>query len=357
MAQTVPLTVMVSVRVAVGMPRSSCTFCWVPAAQPASDVGDPLEGGVAQGGVGVGEGCACHGDSLPPPATDAVRGGARRRRRRRGWRCARRGRRGARRTGPPGWRRRRRWPDRPLERSSLVRAVWRSSISSSAASSASPAVGSRSMKASADGAPQLGGEGAHALEHPAGGGRELGGQAGAGPLGDVLGQVARALELRDDPDDGQGVAELAGHRCLQEQQPLDVALELDHQLVDRLLAGPHAGQRVLVVAEERLVGGGHRLGHQREEPHHLRGDVVEVAVVPDAQLLRLVASRQRAPRAPRPPTPSAACSRPYRWARGRSCRSASTRFGRLVGGQLVLHVHDDGALVEASCPARARPPR
>ncbi len=37
MAQIVPFTVMVSVRVAVGMPRSACTFCSVPAAQPASD--------------------------------------------------------------------------------------------------------------------------------------------------------------------------------------------------------------------------------------------------------------------------------------------------------------------------------
>ena len=113
-----------------------------------------------------------------------------------------------------------------------MRAVWRSSSSSSAASRRQAAAASRSAKASAAARQIVGGDGAHALEHAPGGGRELGGQAGAGPLGDVLGEVAGALELGDDPDEGQRVAELAGHRRLQEQQPLDVGLELDHQVVD-----------------------------------------------------------------------------------------------------------------------------
>ena len=71
------------------------------------------------------------------------------------------------------------------------------------------------------------------------------------------------------------------------------------------LAGPHAGERVRVVAEERLVGGRHRLRHEREQPDHLRGDGVEVAVVADPQLLRLLGhvGHDRAPRARRPPTP------------------------------------------------------
>ena len=74
MAQTVPPTVIVSVRMAGG-DAEVVLHLLLGAGGPAGlGLGDPLEGGVAQGGVGVVEG-TCHGDSLPPPAADAVRGG------------------------------------------------------------------------------------------------------------------------------------------------------------------------------------------------------------------------------------------------------------------------------------------
>ena len=194
------------------------------------------------------------------------------------------------------------------------------------------------------GAPELGGHGAHALDHPARRGGELGGQAGAGPLGDVLGEVAGALELGHDADDGEGVAEVAGHGRLEEQEPLDVALDLGHQLVDRDLAPADGGEGLGVVAEQGLVGGRHRLGHEREQPDHLLVDGVEVAVEADPQLLRLVGHRRHAELVGGPALEALVVDLAVRGPPDRVDRQHP--LGRLVGRQLVLHVDDDVALVE-----------
>ena len=121
---------------------------------------------------------------------------------------------------------------------------------------------------------------------PAGGRGELRGQAGAGALGDVLGQVARALELGHDPDDGERVAELAGHRRLEEQQALDVGLDLEHQLVDGLLAGPHAGERVGSSPSSASLAAATASDTSANSRTTFVVMASSVAVVADAQLLR-----------------------------------------------------------------------
>jgi hypothetical protein len=121
----------------------------------------------------------------------------------------------------------------------------------------------------------------------------------------VLGQVARTLELGHDADQGEHEPELAGHRCLQEQQALDAGLELDHQLVDGLLSSAHLGQRVRVVGHQRGVGGGDGLTDQREQADDLLVDLVQLAVVPDAELHRLVRVRHEL-------APTCSAAQPFR---------------------------------------------
>jgi hypothetical protein len=136
--------------------------------------------------------------------------------------------------------------------------VWRSSISSSGSFQRLSRGGVLIDEGIRGRPPEVGGEGAHPLEHPRADGVSWRGQARARSLGDVLGQVAGALELGDDADDRQGVPELARHGACRRRRRSMSVLELQHQLVDGRLAGAHAGQRLLIVSEERLVGRRHQ---------------------------------------------------------------------------------------------------
>ena len=262
------------------------------------------------------------------------------------WRCARRGRRGARRSGRPGWRRPRRRPARRRRGARGERGV---QVVELVVGRLEGVAGGRVAvdEGVGGGPPELGGDRAHPLEHPAGGGGELGGQAGAGPLGDVLGQVARALELGDDADDGERVAELAGHGRLEEQQPLDVALDSTmsssivfspaRTLARASVSSPSRASLAAATASDtsansrttfwlmasrsrwnptRSSCGCRRVTHDDARPsssaaHAFKPLVVDLAVGGPADRV----DRQHALRG-------------------------------LVGGQLVLHVDDDGALVE-----------
>ena len=199
MAHTVPLTVMVSVAGAGGRRRRwDRPPVWVPAAQPGLGLEQTRSNALSfRAGLELLKAVAI-GDSLPVGRPNRA---VRRPRWPPGRRCGPRDRRGARRTARPAWRRRPRADGTPPVRSSAVSCgvevvdlvVGGLERGARRRVAVDEGVGRRS--------PELGRDGAHALDHPAGRRCQLGGEPGAGPLGDVLGQVAGALELGHDADD------------------------------------------------------------------------------------------------------------------------------------------------------------
>ncbi len=64
-------------------------------------------------------------------------------------------------------------------------------------------------------------------------------QIALGRLGDVDGEIADALEVGVDLDGGDNRPQVGGHRLMQRQQLEAAVVDLDVQVVDRLVADEH----------------------------------------------------------------------------------------------------------------------
>ena len=71
-------------------------------------------------------------------------------------------------------------------------------------------------------------------------------------LGDVDGQVADALEIGVDLDRGDDGPQVGGHRLVQREQLEAAVVDLDVQLVERLVAVQHALDELAVAVDQRL---------------------------------------------------------------------------------------------------------
>ena len=109
----------------------------------------------------------------------------------------------------------------------VVQEVERSSVESRSAApgvALDPGVGGA--------APHVDAGAAHLLQEAPDVGVSRAARPGRGPLGDVLGQVAAALELGHDPQHRHQEAHVAGHRRLREQLVLGHLFEVGLELVD-----------------------------------------------------------------------------------------------------------------------------
>ena len=89
------------------------------------------------------------------------------------------------------------------------------------------------------------------------------------PLGDVLGQVADALELAVDLDDGGHEPQVAGHRLVEREDLEALLLDLDLVLVDQHVGGDHLASLGGIALLDGLEGEAETLLHQRAERQDL----------------------------------------------------------------------------------------
>ena len=80
-----------------------------------------------------------------------------------------------------------------------------------------------------------------------------------GRLGDVHRQVADALEIGVDLDRGHDGPQVGRHRLVQRQQLQHAVVDLDVELVDRLVAGQHRFDEAEVALGQALDGMAHAL--------------------------------------------------------------------------------------------------
>ena len=76
-------------------------------------------------------------------------------------------------------------------------------------------------------------------------------------LGDVDRQIADALEIGVDLDRGHDGPQIGGHRLVERQQLEAAIVQLDVEIVDRLVAGQHGLQRLGVALDDRHDGDAH----------------------------------------------------------------------------------------------------
>ena len=91
-----------------------------------------------------------------------------------------------------------------------------------------------------------------------------------GALGDVDGEVADALELVVDLDDGHDEAQVAGHRLVEREDLEALLLELDLVLVDDEVGGDHPARRRGVARFDGVEGEAQVLLHDAPRPRILR---------------------------------------------------------------------------------------
>ena len=99
-----------------------------------------------------------------------------------------------------------------------------------------------------------------------------------GALGDVGGEVADALQLVVDLDDGDDEAQVAGHRLVQRQQLEALLLDLDLDLVDLHVGGDHLARLRHVARLDRLHGEAQVLLDQRAESEDLALELLDLAL-------------------------------------------------------------------------------
>ena len=95
---------------------------------------------------------------------------------------------------------------------------------------------------------------AHLLDDPAQPRVELVPVDPPGRLADVHGEVGRPLDLGDDPQRGDDLAQVAGHRRLQGEHPVAALLELERPGVDLVVGEDHVLGTLEVLAEQDLGG-------------------------------------------------------------------------------------------------------
>ena len=104
-------------------------------------------------------------------------------------------------------------------------------------------------------------------------------------LADVAHQVGRALDLGDHLQQGDDLAQVAGHRRLQGEDPVAALLEVERAGVDLVVALDHVVGALEVAVEQHRGGPRDRLGDRRGEPHQLGARLVEIVVEALAQLV------------------------------------------------------------------------
>lgn len=134
------------------------------------------------------------------------------------------------------------------------------------------------------GPPHLDTDPPHLLDEATDAGRELTRQTACGGLGDVLGEVVAALELGDDPQDGEQEPEVACHRRLEGELVLHQVLDVVVQRVDQLVLGDDFLRRVAITRQEGVGRLGQSLGDQGEQLHHLVVDRLQVAMEGESEL-------------------------------------------------------------------------
>ena len=122
----------------------------------------------------------------------------------------------------------------------------------------------------------------HRLQQPVERGRDRGAVQPAGGLGDVDHEVARALDLRGEPDGGDDGAHVAGHRLLPGEDREAALLDVEGELVDLVVAVDDRLRLGQVEGEERLGAAGDRLGDPRRRPQQVALHLVELVVEREA---------------------------------------------------------------------------
>ena len=101
----------------------------------------------------------------------------------------------------------------------------------------------------------------------------------------MLGQVAAALELGNDPQHRQQETQVARHRRLQVSVRSVRRLDVGVEVVDELIAGLDLERRLAIARQERVGRRRQALGDEREQLDDLGVDLLELASEVPAQVI------------------------------------------------------------------------
>ena len=104
-------------------------------------------------------------------------------------------------------------------------------------------------------------------------------------LADVAQQIGAALDLGDHLQQRDHLAQLAGHRRLEREDPDALLLEVDAALVDLLVAADEVLGAFQVAVEQHRGGARDQLDDQCSQPRQLVAGRLELVVVGLAQLV------------------------------------------------------------------------